>query len=402
MKLKKLSFLLSGIALFSGLNYNSVNASGVTVSGSINFNYSRVIDGGMSGTNQSVWENKFYHKTIHITHFHPKLNLEISDKVNGEVVFCFSDDHGPQVWVASVEYLPMTLGFGNTPIVIVIGRFIVPFGDYNIAGLMPENLKTESRPLMYVDHSQVDMQLENGPRPIFMTPYFDTGIQLYGNLWLRGEQDQLWYGVYLVNGLKSDFTGKDVKWETESAPASPNTNLQVGGRISYSFEELFAVGASYLTSKPDSKFELKNTIYGGDLHIILGKINLRFEYTENPIRWVTGGTNMGYIKKGGYFQIDFPFTFFLGEESNIGEMFELAAMVSALYGDKDKPDHTFLNMNRLAVVLSFLPDPALKFKLEYQYTMLGDYNNIAANVSKYGESFDKSLSKIQLGVGLSF
>lgn len=421
----KMSAGLIITALVLGLSVIQVKAAGITVGGGIDAVYPLVLDGGheMEGM-ESIWEYHLEEKSFSLTHVHPKVTMELSDKVSGELVACFSEHHPASIWAAQMEYTPIIPeGFGDNPITIRAGRFFIPFGFFNENYVNPGEMKTISRPLMYVDHEQEDMELHGGPRPIFMSPYFDTGVMLYGSKWLRGNKDQLWYGVYGVNGLyynEDAYEGMsriDIDWETEHIPHEDpsKNNKQIGGRIAYSVGELFTVGASYLTGKYDAESRLENTVYGGDIHVALGKANLRFEYAENPVEWIdksgaevepedlyTLGTEKDYTKTGWYTQLDFPFTLLLGE-TDLAKKFEFALMYSVLEGARTKDDnkHTFDRMSRLSPAISFSPDPALKFKLEYQLTMLGDYNDTASNVAKYGDDID-DLSRIQLSASMVF
>lgn len=419
--LEKVWLLLIGTVFIFGLSFSHLEAATVTVGGGMDVTYFDVVGGGKTKAGKSsIWEYALEDANFHLTHIHPKLSMDISDRVSGELMFCFSDVHEATTWIASMDYIPIVNeGFGDNPITLRFGRFMIPFGYYNEAGINPVDLKTISRPLMYVDHSQEDMELHSGPRPIFMSPFFDTGVLAFGSKWLREEKDQLWYGLYVVNGMyyaESKYTGLsriDINWEGEHVPhGDPSKNKQIGTRLAYSVGDLFTVGGSYLTGKYDAKSELKNTIYGGDLHVALGKANIRFEYTQNPVDWInksgaevnpedlyTMGTRKEHTKKGWYAQVDFPFDLF--SEAELAKKFELAALYSTLSDDRTKPNETFEDMSRISLALSFSPEAALKFKLEYQLTMLGSYNATASNVTKYGTGHD-DVSRIMFSTGLAF
>lgn len=420
--LQKVWCLFTAAALMIGMNFSYVQAGEVTVGGGMEMVYFDVVGGGEAKPGKaSIWEYELEDANFHLTHIHPKLSMDISDKVSGELMFCFSDAHEATVWIASMDYNPfVNEGFGDNPVTLRFGRFMIPFGYYNEAGVNPVDLKTISRPLMYVDHSQEDMELHSGPRPIFMSPFFDTGVLAFGSKWLREEKDQLWYGVYVVNGMyyaESKYTGLsriDINWEGEHVPHSDlSKNKQIGTRLTYSVGDLVTVGGSYLTGKYDAKSELSNTIYGGDLHVALGKANVRFEVAQNSVDWInksgaevipedlyTLGTRKEHTKKGWYTQVDFPLDLLISG-SEFAKKFEFAVLYSTLSDDRTKPNETFEDMSRISGTLSFSPDSALKFKLEYQLTMLGSYNATASNVTKYGTGHD-DVSRIMFSTGLAF
>ena len=404
MRTLKSGLLAAGLII--GLSVNQTQA-GVNVGGTIDVTYPLVLSGGDAQEGKaSIWEYDLADRSFMLTHFHPKLTIDISDKVSAEALVCFANLHPASVWNAFMDYTPfLQEGFGDNPVTLRAGRFFVPFGN-NENLVSPVDMKTISRPLMYVDHSQEDMELHGGPRPIFMTPYFDDGLLLYGSKWLREKKDQFWYGVYVVNGrfynegAFEENSRVDIEWESEDLPvADPSENKQIGGRIAYSLGKLVTMGGSYLTGKYDERSTLDNTIYGADARLALGKANLRFEWAQNPVEWIdksgaettpedlyTLGTEKDYTKTGWYGQLDFPFDLiFTG--SDLAKKFEFAALYSVLEGARTESanTHTFNKMSRIATALSYLPDPALKFKLEYQFTPLTDYNDTAANVAAYGD-----------------
>lgn len=424
--MRKFSSLLVVCSMLLGLGFvpSTAGAASVTVGGGMDFQYPYVVSGGdiVSGAAKSIYKLDLANQDIRLTHIHPKISIDLSDNVSGDILLCFSEAHTPQIWNAFIDYTPFTSkGFGDNPISVRAGRFFVPFGFFNETYFNPVEMKTVSRPLMYVDHSQEDIELNSGPRPIFMTPYPDTGLLLYGNKYLRGEKDQLWYGVYTVNGLHhetADYDESDrlhVEWETEEpAKDDLSKNKQIGTRLAYTLADIGTLGASYFTGKYDPQSQLEASALGADLHIPCGKANLRFEYAQNPIQWIdntgvttpsefyTNGVRREYTKKGWYAQFDFPLDLLCGE-CKVAKKFEFATMYSSLSGARQTATNsqTFDSLSRLATCLTFAPEAALKYKLEYQYTMLGSYNDNASNIAAYGSSIP-NLSRILLSVGLSF
>ncbi|MDD5686539.1 MAG: hypothetical protein PHE88_01745 [Elusimicrobia bacterium] len=422
--MKRLNLMLLSVGLMVGLGINHAGAV-ANIGGTLDINYPVTLSGGEPQEGfSSIWVHELDDRDFMLTHFHPIISADISDKVKAESMICIVEAHPATVWNAFVDYTPyLSKKSDDNPVTIRIGRFFVPFGYFNENYANPVDLKTISRPLMYVDHDQEDMQLNGGPQPIFMTPYFDTGILLFGIKSLR-EKDQLWYGVYMVNGMHyeedhfdaPEMSRLNVEWETEVPPHDDlSKNKQVGTRITYSMADIFTVGASYFTGKYDEKSQLSNTVSGADLYVPLSKANLRFEYAQNPIEWIdsvpgmtspedfyTLGTKKKYTKKGWYTQFDFPFDLIF-KESEAAKKFEFAAMYSVLEGARTKVDdmHTFDKMSRIATAITFMPDLSLKYKIEYQYTPLSGYNATSTNVATYGDKIE-NLSRIQMSAGMSF
>lgn len=421
--MRRLNLVLLVVGMILGLSVNQTHA-GVTLGGTVDLEYPLILSGDKTQDGKaSIWEYELGDRDFMLTHFHPKMNIEVSDEVNAEVMLCVSEAHSVAIWNAFMEYTPFPpKEFGDNLVTIRAGRFFVPFGYYNESLAHPVDMKTISRPLMYVDHSQEDMELHGGPRPIFMTPYPDTGVLLYGTKYLRGQKDQLWYGVYLVNGMyfgTDNYNAKsrlDIEWETENLPKKDESkNKQIGGRVAYTFGDLLTLGGSYFTGKYDPKSTLNNTVYGADIHLALGKANVRFEYAKNPVEWIdkasgmttsedfyTLGIKKKYTKTGWYAQLDFPFDLIF-KNSEVAKKFEFATLFSELKGARGIVDNkqTFTKMSRISPAITYMPNPAMKFKVEYQFTKLGDYNATTSNVTTYGDKIE-NLSRIQMSMGMSF
>ncbi len=54
--------------------------------------------------------------------------------------------------------------FGTTNYNVKLGRFDIPFGYFNSVAINTVDQKSVSRPLMWVDHEQEDMELYGGPK----------------------------------------------------------------------------------------------------------------------------------------------------------------------------------------------------------------------------------------------
>ena len=233
-----------------------------------------------------------------------------------------------------------------------------------------------------------------------MSAWSDIGAQFYGNKWVRGENDQLWFGFYIINGISGR---SDIKWMSVPRPISDNNgNKSIGGRISYSFGDLFTAGASYVSGKYDDEEKLNYAMYGGDFHLALGKTNLRLEYATNPVDWIkdtTIGKTEDYTKTGWYVQYDAPFEQVF-KESKLAKKFDFVTMLSYLEHDQDKGNHTILDISRFSIGINFSPVSSLIFRSEYQLTLLGDYNDTAANIAAYGKEIE-NLSRFQVNVGLA-
>jgi len=402
MKRKTICLIVTCCICFLGFGVSQVRSQSVTVGGGLDLDFLNVISGGdvrPDGTS-SVWEYPIRDSNFITAHVHPKIIVDLNENVSGEVQVCFSHHDGMSLITGFMEYTPfVSQDFGDSPLNIQLGRFLVPFGYFNQISINPVDQKAFSRPLMYVDHEQEDMELHGGPRPIFMGAKTDIGVQAYGSKWVRGGQDQFWYGAYVTNGFfnaESKFEGLsriDVDWEEEPRPINDNnTNKTFGARAAYSVGDVFTVGGSYMTGKYDPRDTLKTSLYGVDAHLALGDANLRFEFAQNPVEWIDKvGTETSpedlynnpvaeYTKRGWYTQFDYGFA----------KRYEVVALFSTLSGGRKVAtnSHTFEKMSRLSLGFNVTPASALKFKFEYQMTFLGDYNATASNVAQYGTGLE--------------
>ncbi len=425
MNIRRIGSSLIVFAAIFSLGTISAEAVKVSLSGDISAEYRANVGGDtpQPGAAMSIYEwpdQNLTNQTFRMTHIHPMLNIDVSDKTQAALMVCLSDRHMPMVWEANVAYSPYAGGddFGGNPLTITAGRFFKPLGAYNLNSVMDGNLKTVSRPLAYTDHTDENMELHGGPRPIYMSPHYDTGLMLSGSKWVNNSQDQLWYGVYLVNGMYHNAVTFDpstggteaasrveMTWETDHVqPSDNNLNKEIGGRVAYSYGNAFTVGASYLTGKFDPESKLTNSIQIVDLHIPVGAGNFRAEYATNPTEWINGnsstvdniystGTKREYTKTGWYAQFDYPLT----------KKLEAAAMYSHLSGSRteDLGTYTVNDMSRLALALGYSPEAALKITTEYQLTKYGTYNATASNVTNYGSKVD-DLSRVLIKASLMF
>ncbi|MDO8734811.1 MAG: hypothetical protein Q7K21_06600, partial [Elusimicrobiota bacterium] len=163
--MKKLKLVLLLVGLMVGLSVNHVGA--VDVGGTLDINYPMILSGGEPQEGKSsIWEYEVEDKNFMLTHFHPMISVDISDKIKAESIICLSEAHPASVWNAFVDYTPYPpKKSDDNPVTIRTGRFFVPFGSFNENYPNPVDLKTISRPLMYADHEQEDMELHGGPRP---------------------------------------------------------------------------------------------------------------------------------------------------------------------------------------------------------------------------------------------
>ena len=417
--------LAAGMMLwvFLGGGAPSAGAESVQVSGTVDMFYPYALSGHKppSDGDRTVWPH-LHDRIFHLTHLHPKLTWIPSDKLSGEALLCFSADHDPEIWSAYMEYSPyIPDDFGGIPLTIRAGIFILPFGAYNERSPGQAGQETISRPLMYLDHSATELAARGGPPPIFQGPYFDAGILLHGTQWIR-DVDQLWYGVYVVDGVNTIATTDDhgrVAIERDWAPAMKadvGGQETVGARVAYSIDYLVTLGASYRTGTY-SAGKLRDTVYGADAHVRLGQVNLRIEWAANPTEGNNGPApaedNHAHVPdatdrevskfttSGWYTQLDFPLSMIF-RDSDLANNFELVGMYSYLASDKRPENYTFSNLSMYTAGLNYTPDGgALKYKLEYQYVKPGSYNATHDNRHEFGNKI-ASLSRIQFGVGMEF
>lgn len=301
-----------------------------------------------------------------LTHVHPNLTATLSSKALLYGEFCITHPRvGPQPELAYAEYDHCDwLSFQA-------GRFLVPFGEWNTISNVWDH-KSIAYPLMYLGHEEEDLVLQGGPRPIFSTGYSDMGLLAYGSVWPL-PSDQLWYGAYVSNGR---FGGTDIEWEDLwNNYRDNNSNKAFGGRLVWSHGDNLSIGGSYQTGKYDTTGKLGYQFAGGDIYYrLLKKINLRAEYTQNPVDQFAPA--QGYTKSGWYVSADSP----------LGKKHEVVFMYSHL---REHPAARVENIGRASLGFNTYLNRSLKLKTEVAHLFIGHFSGDPTNtaVNQFGTSF---------------
>lgn len=212
------------------------------------------------------------------------LNLIVIGKLRGDL-FAAGEveyEHGGEEIGLEFAYLAFTRWrYAN----IVAGKFIVPFGTFNVNHPAWIN-KVPGRPYA-LDR-------------VFPATYSDIGVMVRGGL-PAGYLSRVTYDVWAVNGL-SGTDGGDLRGMRDNN-LDANRNAFVGGRLGYVSREGFDVGASLHTGKydPDNN-DLRVTLYGADAAFHRWGVEIRGEFVQaNQDATTAPG---GQIKKrGGYGQL---------------------------------------------------------------------------------------------------
>ncbi len=176
-----------------------------------------------------------------IEHTHIKFSGDLTEKLAWEIMPCVTHMNDFSVILANFTYALSSAGQ------ITAGRFLLPFGQFNVRSL-PGSYTTVSRPLLYQSHEdRMILFGDNTPKSLYFTPRDDTGLMLGGSYWMGSDDAiQLSYSIYVTNGLRAASNTMARFWDDN------NSSKQYGGRLSASYNgnKLSATfGGSFLTNK---------------------------------------------------------------------------------------------------------------------------------------------------------
>jgi hypothetical protein len=296
-----------------------------------------------------------------------KLGLDVNDDLSFSAKACISC-HGVEVEHAALDYQPRT--WFN----VQLGRLAVPFGEY-ANRLDQSGHRTVSAPLIY-DMGRMaygDRADFNGP--VIMLPYVDTGVLLYGQFFIGGSV-QVWYGAYLVGGLKGSG---DVDWiALRSAPYTDNNRVPAyGGRLAMTltsepghFFGDVSLGASYTGGRFDKAGRLQYQAGGVDLAIPFWKATLRAEVALRRTQLDPTAPGYAFVvvddffdKRGGYLELEHPLGGWLAAVYRWDRLDRLGVPLpgsAAIMTPRS-------SLERATVGLVVTPAPSLFVKLSYEY-----------------------------------
>ncbi len=315
-----------------------------------------------------------------------KIEVDVHENLSFSGRICFGC-HGLEVDRAHIDFTPSQ--YFN----IQAGRVGVPFGEFSVR-YDPTSHRSVSKPLIY----------EMGRMPYYgrggfnlgvvPTPYVDTGLVLYGQLWF-GDNVQLWYGAYAVGGFKGN---NDIEWVSMRTPYYLDNNRwpSFGGRTVLTFSGTgkvfrdFSLGFSGMHGKYDPEATRRYTALGADASLRVGPLTLRSEAAM--IRLEIDRDAAGYkyqiidpfIDKGGiYVEAEHP----LGSHLILLYRFELFRRVGVPMPGSLEALSTDSRVYRYTQALQILLGDSVFLKASYEYWWLTDFPAFHAIHTGLGGTF---------------
>lgn len=289
-----------------------------------------------------------------------KVSCSLSERIVINVKTCLSC-HGLRVSQAYAEVNVHDL------VNLEVGHFIVPFGEFN-SRHDPANNKTASKPLPYMMGHMVRPLDHN--YSVLMTPYTDTGVNLFGNYW-PNDSVQLSYALYLVNGLKGT---NDINW-AQSAEYRDNNPFPVGGaRMVIAPYDLFIIGGSFLTGTYDEDSDLRYWIAGAELRTRVKRFTVRGEYLRRKTQVYVpapGGAVIrdSFAKSGFYAEIEFPVQSHLEFIARVDGMLRTGPVVGQALDES-------MGITRLTAGITVVAQPYLMIKVNHEFWRFTDFNDL--------------------------
>ncbi len=298
-----------------------------------------------------------------------KLDADVHELVTVSAKACFSC-HGVEVAHGYVDFTPKP--YFN----LQAGRLVVPFGDF-AQRYDPAAHRPSSKPLIYDMGRMGYFEASAFNLGIVPAPYVDTGLLVYGHAFPH-ERLQLWYGAYVVNGLKGgqdfDFASMRVPYyvDVNKAPAvGGRFVLTLSGAAESTFKDL-TVGVSGMHGGYDPALLRTYTAVGVDAALRLGKVTARAEAawirrTIDPLGTYRFQVIDPFVDKAGaYLEVEHP----------IGERISMAYRVDALrrvgvtlltQDERMAPD-SYLLRGTVATQVALFETVFLKASYEYTYS----------------------------------
>jgi hypothetical protein len=296
-----------------------------------------------------------------------KIGVDINDDLSFSAKACISC-HGIELEHAALDWQP------SVKLNVMAGRLAIPFGEFSNR-LDQSGHRTVSAPLIY-DMGRAayfDRAQFNGP--IVMLPYVDTGAMLYGQIFL-GQAVQVWYGAYLVGGMKG---AADLDWMAlRTVPYTDNNRVPAGGgRLALTltsepgrFFGDVSLGASYTGGRYDRNGKLAYHAGAVDLAIPFWKATLRGEVAYRRTWLDPAASGYGWIlvdhyfdKRGGYAELEHP----LGRYLNVVYRYDRLERLGVPLPGSSAAMTPRSRLERATAGLVLTPAPSLFVKLSYEY-----------------------------------
>ena len=333
-----------------------------------------------------------------------KAVVDVSPYLSASVKVCYGC-HGLEVISFVAELTP------HPAFNVRAGRFQPSFGDFFLRH-DPTIHKTADNPLPYdMGHMVHNREWSMGVMPV---PYADNGAEAYGTLRFS-ESLSLSYAVHVVSGFKGadtstspttlnqDFSYRRMRFVTANDYLVDNNRWpSFGGRAALTFARGgrmspfipdITIGSSATYGAYDDEDRLRYLIYGFDINVHVGRLNLRAEVlrrqqdidprqTQLEDGTIVGSLNKSNVgppvtyKDGFYLEGDFPIGRYLEGVLRWDGMRRSGARAARTDPDRPPanpytpPATAVLDMEdwllRYTAGLNVIPIPGVKLKLDYE------------------------------------
>jgi hypothetical protein len=317
-----------------------------------------------------------------------KMEVDINETLSFSARVCFSC-HGLEIDRAHVDWTP-TPAFN-----VQAGRIGVPFGEMSVR-YDPTSHRSVSKPLIY-DMGRMGYYGRTAFNlGVVPQPYVDTGVVVYGQVW-PSDQVQLWYGAYVVGGMRGendfDFASMRTSYYVDN-----NNEPAGGGRVVLTVSSSgpdsifkdFSFGLSGMYGHYDPNRLRAYTALGADASLRLGPFTLRGEAAFIRIEINPDPTLYRYhlidtyIDKGGFFvELEHP----LGSRFSVLYRFDTLERKGIPMPGSDprlSPDSRIL---RYTQAFQLLLGSSMYVKASYEYTAMNDFPSFHSFHVGVGGSF---------------
>lgn len=312
---------------------------------------------------------------------------DVHDDLSFSVKSCYSC-HGIEPEHVTIDYQP------SPRLNVQVGRLAVPFGDFSNR-VDPGSRALPAAPLIY------DMGgMAYGSRTAFNLgvtplPYVDTGVLLYGQVWL-GSRVQLWYGGYAVAGMRG---GNDIDWVAMRSLYYTDNNDEpaLGGRVTVTYsaepgEALgdVSLGASATAGHYDAATKLAYRLWGADVTARVCKATVRAEYAQRRTDLDGDATGYPYVvvdpwfdKSGWYVELEHPLAQGL---SAVARYDRLERRGVPLPGSAAELTPSSA-IDRYSAGLTYAPASSTFVKLSYERWLAPDFGDFHSARASLGATF---------------
>jgi hypothetical protein len=339
----------------------------VTVSGMLEMQFTSAVGGSLK---QPVFSNPKANSDFILTHVHPMIHANLSDKVSAMAMWCLTHVETTALYEAYLDIAP------SDAVDIKAGRWLLPFGAWNPIS-NPTQFKSVSRPLMYLGHEERNIVLQGGPRPILNDEDSDIGVLLSGQREM-GQGILSWAG-YVSNGIQDLYGDYPDAWIDFRPSEDNNSTKSLGGRLAYNLHGI-TLGASYTGGKYDPANALTYRIWGVDgTWRAPSGFNLRAEYANNPYE---RGADVPKARRHGWYAM---------AEAPVAPRWTGVLMYSTL---TERPAANVERVSRFTLGADYQMTPTTMIKTELGRLFLGRFVGDPATAPQGGHFDDVTTFKV--------